>query len=507
MLIERLLSAVIWPIALGMLMSFALERLLRPATAQVWQRPHSTAFIHTGLWLLVFCFELAVFRRPWFAAAVVSSFFLILVLINNAKFHSLREPFIFQDFEYFTDALKHPRLYLPFLGLWPAIVAVGVFVLVIYVGLTLEPSLTRQVSMTAFIMWVIALVLLALGLLWWGARQPLRVIFDPAADMRQFGFLASLWAYGVAERKPMEFLADSPFMPAGREVLYRPNLVVVQSESFFDIRRLFAGIRPDVLKTLDEIQAQAVCHGQLEVPAWGANTVRTEFAFLSGLDAATLGVHRFNPYRKLARQGIPTLAMYLRELGYRTVCVHPYPASFYARDCVYPILGFDEFIDIQQFAHIENTEPYIGDIALAEKVKAVLSTTSGQPIFVFVITMENHGPLHLEHVEAGDVARLYTTPPPAMCEDLTVYLRHLYNADTMMAMLRDQLTAMPGNGVLCWYGDHVPILPKVYAALGSPDGRTDYFVWAKEGGANKYLPKGTSTKIERLGTVLLQFIK
>ena len=110
--VDALVSAVLLPIALGILLSFWLERLLQPATLPLWQRPRSTVLIHVGLWLLVFCFELAVFRRPWFAAAVVSSFFLLVVLVNNAKFHSLREPFIFQDLEYFKDAIKHPRLYL-----------------------------------------------------------------------------------------------------------------------------------------------------------------------------------------------------------------------------------------------------------------------------------------------------------------------------------------------------------------------------------------------------------
>ena len=499
---EALVSAVLLPIVLGMLVSFGLERLLQPSTLPLWQRPRGTVLIHAGLWLLVFCFELAVFRRPWFAAAVVSSFFLLVVLVNNAKFHSLREPFIFQDFEYFTDALKHPRLYLPFLGMGRAIVAVGVFALVIYAGLTLEPALTGRVSGAAFIMVVVVLVMSALVLLWLGTRQSLQVVFEPETDLRQLGLLASIWCYAVAERQPISLPAANPLAQPAIGAL--PNLVVVQSESFFDARRLFSGIRPEVLCTFDELKATAVCHGQVEVPAWGANTVRTEFAFLSGLDADALGVYRFNPYRKLARQGVPTLASHLQQSGYRTVCVHPYPASFYARDVVYPLLGFDEFVDIQQFVNVENAGSYIGDVALAEKVCALLQAASDQPLFVFVITMENHGPLHLEQVQAGDVARHYTHPPPAGCDDLTVYLRHLCNADKMMAMLRQQLTSMPGNGLLCWYGDHVPILPKVYAALDTPDGKTDYFIWAKHG--NVVNQPCQNTKIENLSEMLLKQI-
>lgn len=54
----------------------------------------------------------------------------------------LREPFVYSDFEYFTDALRHPRLYLPFLG-WPAalLLACG-YGLALWAGLALESSAT-----------------------------------------------------------------------------------------------------------------------------------------------------------------------------------------------------------------------------------------------------------------------------------------------------------------------------------------------------------------------------
>ncbi|MEF8723683.1 MAG: hypothetical protein V5B30_14155 [Candidatus Accumulibacter delftensis] len=57
---------------------------------------------------------LLVLQRPFFAASALLAGMLFLVLVSNAKYHALREPFIFQDFEYFSDAFKHPRLYLPF---------------------------------------------------------------------------------------------------------------------------------------------------------------------------------------------------------------------------------------------------------------------------------------------------------------------------------------------------------------------------------------------------------
>lgn len=494
-------AAVAGPVAVGLALSLALEPTVQPRPLPLWRRPLAATVIHVALWLLLFCFELAVFHRPWFAMAIVLAFQLFVVLVNNAKFHSLREPFIFQDFEYFLDALKHPRLYLPFLGKARAVLAVAGFAVAFYGGLHFEPALSAYMPLADFFLTVATLAAFAGALLWCGARRPLPVSFAPQADLRALGLLASLWRYALEERRPHPLPAAGPAAPAPAGGAALPHLVVVQSESFFDARRLFSGIRPEVLQAFDALQASAVCQGRVEVAAWGANTVRTEFSFLSGLGAPALGVHRFNPYRKLARQGVPTLASFLRQQGYRTVCVHPYHASFYTRHAVYPLMGFDEFIDIDSFRDVRKTGPYVGDVALAEKVCALLQQASSQPLFVFVITMENHGPLHLEKVASGDEERLYSSPPPPGCDDLTIYLRHLANADRMAAMLRDQLQSMPHPGWLCWYGDHVPIMPRVYAALGEPDGRTEYFLWGN--GAASGAGERVDLRIEELAGLVM----
>lgn len=495
--------AVMLPLVTGVGLSFLVERLLHPATLPFWKRPPAAFALHLGVWLLLFAFELLLFRRPWFGVANVLAMLILVILVSNAKYQSLREPFIFQDFEYFTDAIKHPRLYLPFFGLGKALLAALGYGAALFVGLSFELSLTERIATADFLLVVAALVVLGIALLWLGARKKLPVVFDPEKDLRQLGLMASLWRYGEEEQARCcnQFLYDF-VQPADKALKTLPNLVVVQSESFFDIRELFTGIRPEILREYDLLKSSAASFGKLQVPAWGANTVRTEFGFLSGLAADALGVHRFNPYRKLARQGVPTLAGFLQNLGYRTVCVHPYPAGFYSRDKVFSLFGFDEFLDIRSFEGVDKTGPYIGDVALAEKVCDLLGETSGQPIFVFVITMENHGPLHWEKVQEGDVERLYSSPPPESCEDLTIYLRHLQNGDRMVGMLRNRMETLPGAGWLCWFGDHVPIMAGVYEVMGMPDGRTDYMIWEKGGS----LGSGVclDMEVEDLGLLLLQ---
>ncbi|MGH8816798.1 MAG: sulfatase-like hydrolase/transferase, partial [Achromobacter pestifer] len=223
----------------------------------------------------------------------------------------------------------------------------------------------------ALLGWVVA---------WLGGKR-IKVSFHATEDLQLFGLLGALWAYGVDECAPVDkLLRDAPFagkaMPATlpREL---PDLVTIQSESFFDARRAYPQLKPELLVNFDTLKAEGIQHGALRVVAWGANTVRTEFAYLSGLDSEVLGVHRYNPYRRLARYGVPTVASYLRQLGYRTVCVHPYHASFYARNEILPILGFDEFIDIRAFADAKRDGPYVGDRAVANQVNELLRREGG----------------------------------------------------------------------------------------------------------------------------------
>ncbi|MBU1654551.1 MAG: LTA synthase family protein [Gammaproteobacteria bacterium] len=400
---------------------------------------------------------------------------LLLVVVSNVKQALLREPFVFQDFEFFTDMLRHPRLYIPFFGTWRAVAGVVLFGLVTWSALILEPSIISRVGWAGMTLALAASLLLSSLLL---ARASLAMSFEPVLDLNRHGFLACLWSYGWAEQLPVQpsGVDWSRLANALPKVNAAPHLVLVQSESFFDARRVHEGIAPDLFAWWDRFCADSHCHGRLDVPAWGANTVRSEFATLSGIASADLGVHRFNPYRKLDAGNLSTLPRALRQAGYRTLCVHPYPADFYRRDKIFPLLGFDEFIDIRSFMDAPRCGPYVSDLAVGERVAALLER-AGAPLFIFVITMENHGPLHHGQGMKIDDRPLYRTPPPSGFDELTVFLHHIQNAGRMCSGIQAALKANGRPGWLCWYGDHVPIMPEVYQATGFEDASTDFFIW------------------------------
>jgi len=74
-------------------------------------------------------------------------------------------------------------------------------------------------------------------------------------------------------------------------------------------------------------------------------------------------------------------------------------------------------------------------------------------------------------------------------------------------MLTEYLNNQPNGGVLGWYGDHVPIMAKVYQTLGVPKGETRYFIWndhPTDGLIKASSTSASSKDISELPTLLFQ---
>jgi hypothetical protein len=145
----------------GLLLSLAALGMLRPRISPPWKWSREGVMVHAGLWFALHSFLVMVLGRPWFALAIGLALITLIVQVSNAKFHALREPFVFQDFEYFTDAIRHPRLYIPFLGWWKfALISLAVAA-ALFIGLILEDASPDRFRLTGQLGAVLALSALA----------------------------------------------------------------------------------------------------------------------------------------------------------------------------------------------------------------------------------------------------------------------------------------------------------------------------------------------------------
>lgn len=484
------------PLCIALLICLPIEYFLSKPKVNLLSRSLTSWAGHFSILIWIFAFELLVFQRPWFAASQVVFLFALMMVINRVKITSLHEPFLYQDFSYFVDILRYPRLYLPYFGLFKLVLILMLVVALIVSAFLFWPSAVDMVGSVYFVGAVGALMMLAYLLMMVAKNASALAVFEPVNDIKNMGLLMSFICYYHAEKKHSLSINENVFKctPAGT-----PHIVVVQSESFFDARKLCPDVGDTAYQWFDKIRREATQFGVLNVPAFGANTVRTEFSFLSGLHNSVLGVHQFNPFKSYLKESYSTLAESLKLSGYRTICIHPYSSDFYNRASVYPQMGFDEFIDITAFNDTDYYGQFISDVAVARVVNERLMQAE-EPLFIFVITMENHGPLHLETMKNEDAVRFYRQPPSYSLNDMTVYLRHIENAGLMAESICSTLKSLDVPGWLCWYGDHMPIMPKVYQQNVVNEKTTEYFIWSSMGSDK---PVETALNVEDLALQLL----
>lgn len=494
--------------------SAILEFFYKPQIRPLWKRSCLVITIHLLLFLLIYVLFLLITQRALFSMTASLCLASIVLIINNVKYATLREPLVFSDFFLYLQIFQHPRFYLPFLGAKLLALLLIVCAGVIFAGFSLEKALFSLLSLEAlFFLGLLVSLLYLLSRL----CTKVFVSIDLEKDCGLLGVLVTVCVYAYKAPKFRKklyqtFTDETAFSEQRINNLPKKKLladiVVVQSESFFDARNLDSNILEGVLSEYDTCLNSSEAFGKLEVPAWGANTMRTEFGFLTGLTPKQLGLAQFYPYQQLA-DGVPSIVAALKACGYHCICIHPNAANFFMRDKFFKQLGFDEFLDETAFEGAVRKGPYIADEAVTEKIIQVSKNRDDKPCFIFAITMENHGPLHLESLEKNEWADYYKKKPDVKLNDLTIYLRHLNNADRMIAQLCEFFTQKEREVIFSLYGDHVPAISHIFELMEYSDPRSNYFIWSSSEG--KYAdvresPRERVLKIEALGLYLLDLI-
>ena len=192
--------------------------------------------------------------------------------------------------------------------------------------------------------------------------------------------------------------------------------------------------------------------GYLNVSVLGGNTANTEFEFLTG---NTIG---FLPqgsvaYQQYVQKETPSLASYLKELDYHTVAIHPYYASGWDRDRVYPLLGFDEFLSQDDFTNPKRIRNYISDeSSFAKIIELYENKKEGEPLFVFNVTMQNHSGYEEEfHNFTPDI-----TVDGIDSKALSMYLSLVKQTDSALQGLIDYFSQADEDTMIVFFGDHQP---------------------------------------------------
>ncbi|MCB1634596.1 MAG: LTA synthase family protein [Xanthomonadales bacterium] len=439
-------------------------------------------------WLLLWLCALGLTRRPLFAASLTWLLAAVVYQVNQIKLRELGLPLVPSDVLVFDQMLSSPALYWRYLRL-PSLPQLLLLLLLIEScrrSWRLRP-LCRPLRFAQALLFVLAGgVLLSVQQRWapWPQiydQEDLRISFwHAAAGAEQAGMAAHFMLLQQNTRSTLppalpgiedayvERFGPRPPMPMPSE---RVDLIVVQSESFFDPGDL---VDLDSERYIPNLRAlsERFPHGRLRVPTFGGLTTRTEFEFLTGYPLMVVPEIQY-PFQGLVHRPMYAVPWALRELGYQTRALHPYDPNFYGRKRVYPLLGFQAFHSIGDFRLDEYHGYYVSDHALNRRIIELLD--SPVPTFLFAVSIENHGPWdELRPVPAAELAQinLPARGSEAARAPLAQFLVHLRRTDQALGELADWVMQRERPTVLLFYGDHLPNLVSTFAEWPTRDGQS-----------------------------------
>ncbi len=239
------------------------------------------------------------------------------------------------------------------------------------------------------------------------------------------------------------------------ESLNRPNIIVIMDEAFSDLAVLGEfTTNQDYMPFIHGLQegAENTVTGTLNVSVLGGNTANTEFEFLTGSTMAFLPQGSV-AYQQYVQSEMPSMASYLKELGYDTVALHPYNASGWDRKRVYPLLGFDRFLSISDFNGAKKLRKYVSDEACFEKMIEIYEEKeAGEPIFMFNVTMQNHS----GYTEEFDNFAPKITVEDITAKSLPMYLSLMKETDRALEELIAYFEQEEEDTMIVFFGDHQP---------------------------------------------------
>lgn len=242
----------------------------------------------------------------------------------------------------------------------------------------------------------------------------------------------------------------------------KPNVIVVMNESFADLNTVGdLPLSEDAMPFVHSLTENTV-KGNLYVSTKGGGTANTEFEFLTGSSMAFLP-YRSIPYNSYITEKLPSFCTTLSSQGYGgNLAFHPFYSNPWKREKVYPLLGFSDFISMEDMPDDEKeyVRSFISDecdyeklISLYEEFKK--SEAKELPFYVFNVTIQNHGGYDSSEMADEDMV-LTITDEKLKNDKAETYLNLIRKSDQALEKLVEYFEKVEEPTLLVFFGDHQP---------------------------------------------------
>ena len=459
-----------------------------------------TYFFAIALFVLLFSSMFAITGQWQRGLNFASVLFVVLMLFHRMKIHYYKQPLLISDFWLVTDWRNWETL-LHYKG-----AIFGVLGLLGLLGYAIFGWSDVETASTGFRVFAAILAATSFGLMWHYSKDPdaTKVWLDSLPDDGRDVFLnLPMSCRGVFFKVPefegnsqkfkekmtalLNEKAESKTESAEKPGAEKPDIVVCLQESTLNPHQFDFDAETIPPFSMFNKQEDTAFVSPLRVHTVGGATWKSEFAFLAGVPSTDFGALASGVFYSVVPHLQTGFIKNLREQGYFCVALSPFTKGNYNAKPAYDHFGFDLMLQPQDLGypasisknlwHISSEEMMYYTKLILQKQHPSLENVQ-QPMFVYVLTMKEHGPYNTNMPNLFNLASKRLGGKAISC--LNDYIDRIDSLNEAIEGLNDYLKSRETPYVFGYFGDHQVAfdnqLPPKKGNFANPDYVTQFVV-------------------------------
>ena len=459
-----------------------------------------TYFFAIALFVLLFSSMFAITGQWQRGLNFASVLFVVLMLFHRMKIHYYKQPLLISDFWLVTDWRNWETL-LHYKG-----AIFGVLGLLGLLGYAVFGWSDVESASTGFRVFAAILAATSFGLMWHYSKDPdaTKVWLDSLPDDGRDVFLnLPMSCRGVFFKVPefegnsqkfkekmtalLSEKAESKTESAEKPDAEKPDIVVCLQESTLNPHQFDFDAETIPPFSMFNKQEDTAFVSPLRVHTVGGATWKSEFAFLAGVPSTDFGALASGVFYSVVPHLQTGFIKNLREQGYFCVALSPFTKGNYNAKPAYDHFGFDLMLQPQDLGypasisknlwHISSEEMMYYTKLILQKQHPSLENVQ-QPMFVYVLTMKEHGPYNTNMPNHFNLASKRLGGKAISC--LNDYIDRIASLNEAIEGLNDYLKSRETPYVFGYFGDHQVAfdnqLPPKKGNFANPDYVTQFVV-------------------------------
>ena len=433
-----------------------------------------TYFFAIALFVLLFSAMFAITGQWQRGLNFASVLFVVLMLFHRMKIHYYKQPLLISDFWLVTDWRNWETL-LHYKG-----AIFGVLGLLGLLGYAVFGWSDVESASTGFRVFAAILAVTSFGLMWHYSKDPdaTKVWLDSLPDDGRDVFLnLPMSCRGVFFKVPefegnsqkfkekmtalLSEKAESKTESAEKPDAEKPDIVVCLQESTLNPHQFDFDAETIPPFSMFNKQEDTAFVSPLRVHTVGGATWKSEFAFLAGVPSTDFGALASGVFYSVVPHLQTGFIKNLREQGYFCVALSPFTKGNYNAKPAYDHFGFGLMLQPQDLGypasisknlwHISSEEMMYYTKLILQKQHPSLENVQ-QPMFVYVLTMKEHGPYNTNMPNHFNLASKRLGGKAISC--LNDYIDRIDSLNEAIEGLNDYLKSRETPYVFGYFGDH-----------------------------------------------------